>query len=88
MRLRAAKPNTETGHHFIKNQHRTIGGTFCTQSIMEFLGRNDHIHVAGDWFDNHASNLTTPFCKAFFNRLWVIIRNSNRMLGKVRWHAF
>ena len=88
MCLCTAKANSKSSHHFIKNQYRTICCTFGTQGIVKFLGRNNHVHVASDWLNNHASNLLAPFLKAVFDRLWVIIRQRNRMLSKVSWNAF
>ena len=63
-------------------------GTLSTQGIVKFLRGYNHVHVAGDRLDNHASDVIAKLRKAVFDGLRVVVTNGEGVFGKIRRDAF
>jgi hypothetical protein len=85
--LRAAQRKPETCHHFIHNQDRPVLFGDLAQKLQVAGSRRYNAHVAHHGFNNHTRNLVLQFCKCFFQRLLIVVRQCQREVHLFRKHA-
>ena len=80
-RLCAAEGNTETGHDFVNDEDGAVFGGFFSHGVEEFLSRRNHIHIAGNGFDNHAGDFIAFFVEELFELFGIVVFENNRVVG-------
>src|SRR6478672_9345536 len=85
--LRAAQGETKACHHFIENKYGSVLFGDLAQKLQVPGSWRDYAHVAHHRFHNHAGNLVFELGECFFQRLLIVVWQSQCELRLLRKHT-
>ena len=85
--LCAALGDTKPGHDFVEYQNGTAVAASISQRLEETGGGRNHVHIAGNGFDDDAGNIGPELVECLFDGIGVVVRQRNRMSGEFGGHT-
>jgi len=77
--LGATKRQPESGHHFVKNQNRTVSGCLITQTAQELWRAGDTAHVADHRFQDYRCDFSGILRKGVSYGVTIVVFQYNRV---------